>query len=404
MISSSIRDATAQQQTSTAVSSELVVPGPTPSFPPHLPTKTISSIRNGEYIDFNYLLSENIDGHDEHLKISFDALGSGFSIPVSMSQHKRQRIDSIERWLNAFNIFAHVLVWPGMPTTSLSVKRQRTMLQFLGLTVILNFILRNSLGWQKRRAMSAVALIILLMRVPLHLPDRCNDPQRTDVAITTARSPASPTPAHSSTAVTDRDVPATIQHSNTMQELQSRAVTNETANSYLQHLQPVTSVNVACLKHELQNHPSALFVSNLLKGFRDGFSIGFEGPRTPRFSRNLKSANEHPDLVTKNLLSEVKLGRTAGPFLSPPFPNFQIYPISVVPKKHSSDWRTIFHLSHPKASGISVNDYISKENYSLQYVKLDDAINLIIQLGRGSYMAKTDICSAFRNIPVHPSD
>ena len=73
-------------------------------------------------------------------------------------------------------------------------------------------------------------------------------------------------------------------------------------------------------------------------------------------------------------------------------------------KKYSAGWRTIFHLSHPKASGNSVNDYISKENYSLQYVKLDDAINLIIQLGRGSYMAKTDICSAFRNIPVHPSD
>ena len=80
-----------------------------------------------------------------------------------------------------------------------------------------------------------------------------------------------------------------------MQELQSRAVTNETANSYLQHLQPVTPVNVTCLKHELQNHPSAMFVSNLLKELHDGFSVGFEGPRTPRFSRNLMSANEHPD-------------------------------------------------------------------------------------------------------------
>ena len=94
--------------------------------------------------------------------------------------------------------------------------------------------------------------------------------------------------------------------------------------------------------------------------------------------------------MTKNLQNEVKLGRTAGPFLSPPFPNFQMYPIGVVPKKYLSDWRTIFHLSHPKASGNSVNDYISKENYSLQYVKLDDAINLIIQLGR--------------NTPVHPSE
>ena len=87
--------------------------------------------------------------------------------------------------------------------------------------------------------MSAVALIILLMCVKLHLPDRCNDPQMTDVTITTARSPASSTPAHSSTAVTEWDVPATIHHSNTMQGLQSQTVTNETANSYLQHLQPV---------------------------------------------------------------------------------------------------------------------------------------------------------------------
>jgi hypothetical protein len=40
----------------------------------------------------------------------------------------------------------------------------------------------------------------------------------------------------------------------------------------------------------------------------------------------------------------------------------------------------------------------------LQYVKIDDAINLIIQLGKGSFMAKTDICLAFRNVPVHPND
>jgi hypothetical protein len=111
--------------------------------------------------------------------------------------------------------------------------------------------------------------------------------------------------------------------------------------------------------------------------------MGFEGPRMPRFTHNLKSAVEHADLVTKNLLKEVIFGRTAGPFLSPPFLNFQIYPIGVVPKKHSSDWRMIFHLSHPKSAGTSVNAYISKENYSLQYVKIDDAINLIIQLGKG---------------------
>jgi hypothetical protein len=213
-----------------------------------------------------------------------------------------------------------------------------------------------------------------------------------------------PTPVPSNIAVTDQAASAITQEQSMMRELANRAIPDENVNQYLHHLKPKTPVNIVYLQHELKNHPDVLFVSNLVQGFRDGFSIGFEGPRMPRFSHNLKSAVEHPHLVTKNLLKEVILGRTAGPFLSPPFLNFQIYPIGVVPKKHSSDWRTIFHLSHPKSAGTSVNAHISKENYSLQYVKIDDAINLIIQLGKGSFMAKTDICSAFRNVPVRPND
>ena len=189
-----------------------------------------------------------------------------------------------------------------------------------------------------------------------------------------------------------------------MQELRSLAIPNENVNTYINNLSTSTPVNVTYLKHELQFHPNATFVLHLIQGFQESFRIGFEGPCAPRFSKNLKSAAEHPDLVSKNLLKEVTLGRTASPFLRPSFPNFQVYPIGVVPKKHSTDWRTIFHLSHPKATGTSVNDHISKDTYSLQYVKIDDAINLIIQLGKGSYMAKTDICSAFRNVPVHPKD
>ncbi len=110
LIASSLRDVTVPQLTPVTVPPEPEVPSTSTLFPTHLPAKMISSIRNGEYIDFNSLLPENVDGHDEHLKISFDSLGSGFSIPVSLSQHKRQRVDSIERWLNAFNIFARVVV------------------------------------------------------------------------------------------------------------------------------------------------------------------------------------------------------------------------------------------------------------------------------------------------------
>ena len=77
----------------------------------HLPAKVIGSIKNCEYIDFNCLLPENVDGHDDRLRISFESSGgSGFTIPVSVPQQKRQKIDSIERWLTAFNIFASVVV------------------------------------------------------------------------------------------------------------------------------------------------------------------------------------------------------------------------------------------------------------------------------------------------------
>ena len=111
-----------------------------------------------------------------------------------------------------------------------------------------------------------------------------------------------------------------------------------------------------------------------------------------------------PEIVDVNLLDEVKLGHTVGPFISPPFDNFQIYPVGLVPKKNSSKWRTIFHLSYPKSSDHSVNANISAEEYSLQYVRIDDAIRILLKLVPNCFMAKTDVKSAFCNIPVHPDD
>ena len=133
-----------------------------------------------------------------------------------------------------------------------------------------------------------------------------------------------------------------------------------------------------------------------------GARIGYLGPQRARVSRNLISASQHPEVVSANLVKEISLGRVAGPFPSYPLPNFQCHPVGVVPKKHSSEWRTIYHLSYPE--GGSINDYIPKDPYSLQYVLVDDPIRALQSLGQGSYMAKTDLKSAFRLIPIHPDD
>ena len=75
--------------------------------------------------------------------------------------------------------------------------------------------------------------------------------------------------------------------------------------------------------------------------------------------------------------------------------------VGVVPKK-SGKLRLIHHLSAP--AGVSVNDGIPKDLYSLQYVTIDDAINMILRLGRGTLLAKIDIRNAFRLCPVRPED
>lgn len=165
-----------------------------------------------------------------------------------------------------------------------------------------------------------------------------------------------------------------------------------------------TPINVRRLEETLTNHPNQEFVSKLCNNLRYGADVGFTGRRVARFSRNLPTALSQPNIVSENLSREVALGRVAGPFPSPPLPNFQVSPIGLVPKKHSTKFRTIFHLSFPKSGETSINSSISKEDFSLQYITIDNAIQGILSLGQGCFLAKTDVESAFRLIPLRPSD
>ena len=115
----------------------------------------------------------------------------------------------------------------------------------------------------------------------------------------------------------------------------------------------VTPIEANRLKLALANHPDKLFADRLCSELQHGAHIGYEGPCAPRSSKNLPSATANPSVIDENLGKEVALGRTAGPFASPPLKNFQVSPIGLVPKKHSGKFCTIFHLSHRK-SGNSI--------------------------------------------------
>ncbi|KAM9326262.1 uncharacterized protein PAF06_002450 [Gastrophryne carolinensis] len=92
-------------------------------------------------------------------------------------------------------------------------------------------------------------------------------------------------------------------------------------------------------------------------------------------------------------------GRSAAPG-RPPLEDLVVSPLGVVPKKEPGKFRLIHHLSFPR--GGSVNDGIDKELSSVSYTSFDFALDMVREAGPGALMAKTDIESAFRLLPVHP--
>ena len=140
----------------------------------------------------------------------------------------------------------------------------------------------------------------------------------------------------------------------------------------------------------------------LYQGFKEGFTISnhLSFPHPP--PKNLKSAYQLPQIVDQKLQKESSLGRIAGPFPHPPMEEMVFSPLGLQPKKLQGQYRVIHHLSFPK--GQSINDGISVQDSTVKYASVGQAIQHIVSIGQGCFMAKTDIQSAFRIVPINPSD
>jgi hypothetical protein len=172
--------------------------------------------------------------------------------------------------------------------------------------------------------------------------------------------------------------------------VQAKRLTNQTRSLKPQGLNLPTPVNTERFLFLLRGYKQ-----DILNFLASGFAEGFQ-------TRNLVSALQNTDVVDRKLSKELDAHRLAGPFQSPPFSNLRISPLGVVPKKSPGDFRLIHHLSFPKGS--SVNDGISADNTTVCYATIRDAIRLIKLAGPGCFLAKTDVKSAFRIIPIRPVD
>ncbi len=164
----------------------------------------------------------------------------------------------------------------------------------------------------------------------------------------------------------------------------------------------LSPIKVPMLEQLLQYYDDTTNRDLLLLGFKQGFRLGYTGPRKPQFAEPLTSVKQNPLIAQRKIQKEIEAGRVAGPFPKPPIPNLKCSPIGIVPKHDPGEYRLIHHLSYP--CGRSVNDGIPEEHCTVTYTSFDEAVAMVAKTGVGCQMAKTDIKSAFRLLPIYPGD
>ena len=137
---------------------------------------------------------------------------------------------------------------------------------------------------------------------------------------------------------------------------------------------PPTPIKLGVLVSWLTTYPDWEDAVTLWRGFMNGFSLGYEGPRRSRDSHCLISALQHPTIIKEKLAREIALGRIASPFPHWPLPNLQCSQIGLVPKHEPNSFWLIHHLSFPE--GGSINDFIDRAQCQVHYASFDKAVSM----------------------------
>lgn len=162
-----------------------------------------------------------------------------------------------------------------------------------------------------------------------------------------------------------------------------------------------TPLQLSAWRDALASHPDRQFAEYIINGISHGFRIGFDHTSWGGRVR-LKSALDNPRVVEHYLEEEFEAScivevHTEDGLIT------RESSFGVIPKKSQPNkWRLIVDLSSP--TGAAVNDGIPASLCSLSYPSVHDAAKLAANLGRGALLAKIDLKSAYRAVPVHPQD
>ncbi|XP_057204274.1 uncharacterized protein LOC130562947 [Triplophysa rosa] len=176
-------------------------------------------------------------------------------------------------------------------------------------------------------------------------------------------------------------------------------VQNKNLKNYLS-----TPVNVSCLSFELSSHPDIQLTDYILTGISNGCDLGVISlPSRSLICPNLQSALTEPESVDLLIKKEINAKFIIGPFDAPPFTAFRISPIGVAARKFSGKSASYSISRHRTALPFQASTAsFRSRNFPCTDHNIDQAITLIKHAGRGAWLAKVDITSAFKVMPIHP--
>ena len=148
----------------------------------------------------------------------------------------------------------------------------------------------------------------------------------------------------------------------------------------------------------LSQHPDQHLAAFLRRGILSGFRIGFNRSSPLQSAgRNHASVPTLAPQVDEYIVEELTKGKLR---LASSPSRVHISPIGLVPKKNRpGKFRLIVDLSSPTSR--SVNDGIASEWCTFKYTSVREAA---LQVTGGRFMAKLDLKSAYRMVPVHSAD
>ena len=130
-----------------------------------------------------------------------------------------------------------------------------------------------------------------------------------------------------------------------------------------------------------------------------GFQIGYVGELKQVHTKNWPSAEKEKEKVTEYI--GIHLTSGAIELIPENETEFRLSPLGAFPKKNSQKIRVIHDLSWPP--GESVNDGIDKEDFSVRYTSISDAVKLCSKYDT-PYLAKCDLMDAYLSCPIAECD